>query len=172
MLGARNFSTCAKRQYMAIILDTNKRVVGMGYNGSPPGMPHCTDGACPRMQEGSEPGSNYDNCISVHAEQNALQWSGADRHTLYVNGCSCMTCGKLISGAGLKRLVCVTDPTYAQWPEVRAFVESAGVQVDEFPYTSVLHANMGLDPLEFTDDLVYGLAAALDDKTGDHSSAG
>lgn len=161
MLGAENFSTCAKRQYMAIILASNARVTGMGYNGSPPGMPHCKDGHCPRMQAESPSGSNYDNCISVHAEQNALQWSGSNRHTLYINGPPCMTCAKLTAGAGLKRVVCMVDPTYAQWPDAKLFLESSGIVVAETSYARVLNSNQGLDPLWFTDDLDYTLLGAV-----------
>jgi dCMP deaminase len=130
--GANLFSTCAKRQYMAVVTSSAGRVVGTGYNGSPPGIPHCADGACPRLAEGSASGTAYNNCISIHAEANALMWSdrtARDGGTLYINGTPCWDCGKLISGSGVKRLVHLEDPSYADWPRVKDMLISSGVHV-------------------------------------------
>lgn len=126
--GARLFSTCSKRQYMAIVLDENGRLTGMGYNGAPPGQPHCIDGHCPRVQQNSVSGSSYDNCISVHAEQNAIIYSG-NRHTLYVNGMPCSTCAKLIAGAGFTRLVGIEDKSYVASEESIAMLRASGIEV-------------------------------------------
>ena len=107
--GAKVFSTCSKRQYMSIIIDEMGRISGTGYNGSPPGMIHCSDGGCPRAYETDTP-INYDNCISIHAEENALLYSDPyRRHTMYVNGVPCYSCAKKIAGSGLKRLVYLDD---------------------------------------------------------------
>lgn len=124
------FSTCAKRQYFAVVLAPNKRVAGIGYNGSPPGMQHCTDGACPRLHEGSANGSSYDNCISQHAEQGALLWSDPALRqggTLIVNGPPCMGCAKLIASSGIKRLVYIKDDSYKDWPAVEEFLTAARI---------------------------------------------
>jgi dCMP deaminase len=126
------FSTCAKRQYAAVVLAPNKRVAGFGYNGSPSGMAHCVDGACPRMMENSASGSNYDTCISQHAEAGALLWSDPSLRqggTLIVNGPPCMGCAKLIASSGVKRVVCKEDNSYANWDSVYVFLKSAGVEV-------------------------------------------
>lgn len=129
---AQQFSTCAKRQYAAVILAPNKRVSGFGYNGAPPGMAHCTDGACPRMRENLPAGSNYDTCISQHAEAGALLWSDASLRmggTIIVNGPPCMGCAKLIASSGLKRVVYKKDPEYIyeQLPDILDFLASAGI---------------------------------------------
>lgn len=127
---ANNFSTCAKRQYAAVVLATNKRVVGFGYNGSPPGMGHCKEGACPRLEQNSESGSNYDTCISQHAEAGALLWSDPSMRiggTIIVNGPPCMGCAKLIASSGIKRLVFKKDQAYLDWPNVEKFLISAGI---------------------------------------------
>jgi dCMP deaminase len=126
------FSTCSKRQYFAVVLAPNKRVAGIGYNGSPPGMAHCNQGACLRAVEGSESGSNYDNCISQHAEQGALLWSDPAMRqggTLIVNGPPCMTCAKLIASSGVSRLVHYSDESYNQWPDVYDFLWAAGLDI-------------------------------------------
>lgn len=130
--GAKIFSTCLKRQYMAIITTPEGRVVGTGYNGSPPGMPHCTDGHCPRLHADSASGTSYGNCISVHAEANALMHTNRDERqggTLYVNGQPCWDCGKLMAGSGLARVVIVPDPDYADAERVNQFMRDAGIDV-------------------------------------------
>jgi dCMP deaminase len=132
--GATIFSTCAKRQYFAIVLDSSGRQVGAGYNGAPPGARHCSDGGCPRLAEGSASGTVYDNCVSNHAEQNALMYSDhAARRggTIVVNGTPCWGCAKLIAGAGLKRLVCLFDPSYEDWPRTRAMLDEWGIEIRE-----------------------------------------
>jgi dCMP deaminase len=144
------FSTCAKRQYFAVILAPNKRVLGTGYNGSPSGYPHCDEiitmrrnsqrdngvtqpvSPCPRMNIGSAAGSNYDNCISNHAEANALLWSDPYERqgaTLIVNGPPCFTCTKLIISAGIKRVIGFEDPSYAQTDMVKKFFHDNGVDI-------------------------------------------
>ncbi len=124
------WSTCAKKQYFAVVLSPDGHVVGTGYNGSPPGIPHCNDGHCPRMQEGSAPGSSYTNCIAVHAESNALLWSdrtARTKGTLIINGPPCWGCGKEIAGSGIARLVYLKDANYEDWGRVEALLEQAGV---------------------------------------------
>ena len=126
------FSTCAKRQYAAVIVSPNKRLVGFGYNGSPSGMAHCIDGACPRLKQNSEAGSNYDTCIAQHAEAGALLWSDVSMRqnaTLIVNGPPCMGCAKLIASSGISRVVCIEDKAYAQWDAVMQFLVTAGIDV-------------------------------------------
>lgn len=130
VFAAKEFSTCAKRQYFAFILSQEGRVVGTGYNGSPPGIPHCDEGYCPRMQEGSAHGSSYDNCIAVHAEANAMLWSDRTARqggTLIVNGPPCWGCGKEIAGSGLKRIIYLADPNYEDWGRVEGLLIQSGV---------------------------------------------
>lgn len=130
--GAPIFSTCLRRQYMALIIARNGRVIGVGYNGSPPGMRHCVDGACPRARGSVAHGSSYSNCIAVHAEANALLWSDQtlrEGATLIVNGPPCHECGRLIAGSGIARVVHLTDDAYAEWPRVRDLLVAAGVEV-------------------------------------------
>ena len=130
------FSTCAKRQYFAIVLMPNGRVAGVGYNGSPPGMGHCVDGACPRLTEDSPNGSTYDNCIAQHAEANALLWSDpSDRSggTLVVNGPPCFGCAKQIASSGVAHVVCSSDSAYKDWGKVLSFLTEAGIEVTEVP---------------------------------------
>lgn len=137
--GAKIFSTCAKRQYMAMVVDERGYVAGVGYNGTPSGFKHCIDGWCPRMQEQSTPGSNYDNCLSNHAEANAFincsDRSAMVNATLYVNGEPCFTCAKLTANTGITRLVYTSDPDYEYpgWEEVKRFLMNASITVVYIP---------------------------------------
>lgn len=64
-------STCLKRQYGCVIVN-NDEIIATGYNGSPRGEQNCCDkGYCKRLHEPNNSG-NYDECFSVHAEQNAM----------------------------------------------------------------------------------------------------
>lgn len=112
----KNFSTCVRRQYGAVIIGKDGRVVSIGYNGAPHGLKHCSDGGCPRAQTNVPHGSVYDNCIAVHAEANALLYSDINlrkESILVVNGPPCYGCAKLIAGSGVKRVVCYTDSAYS-----------------------------------------------------------
>lgn len=109
---------CRRRQHGAVIVDTDHRPVSFGYNGAPAGHRGCLDGACPRgtlaYGELASLSGGYDDpaspgfCISVHAEANALLLAGRDRckgAVIYVTGKPCHGCEKLISAAGIARVV-------------------------------------------------------------------
>ena len=110
----------------------NGRVAGVGYNGSPPGIGHCTDGACPRLTDNSPNGSQYDNCIAQHAEANAIIWSDPALRsggTLIVNGPPCFGCAKQIASSGIVRVVFSPDENYQDWPKVKDFLESCKIEL-------------------------------------------
>jgi dCMP deaminase len=128
---ARDFSTCGKRQYYAIILDARGVVISTGYNGGPAGAVHCVDGGCPRLEAGSAPGSSYDNCIAIHAEANALlhgDWHARQGGTIVVNGPPCYSCAKLIANSGLVRLCYLADPSYSDWDRIEGDLDGWGIE--------------------------------------------
>lgn len=129
--GSNIFSTCSKRKYMAILTDDDYMVLGMGYNGGPKNYTHCEDGGCPRLTECSPNGSNYDNCIAVHAEQNALLHSDhSSRPTrLYVNGPPCFTCAKLIVNSTVEKVFYIRDESYTDWSNVAEFMKKNNVDI-------------------------------------------
>lgn len=70
-------STCLKRHYGCVIVKDDI-IVATGYNGSPRGEENCCDrGSCKRAS--AERYTSYENCDSVHAEQNALIAASRDR---------------------------------------------------------------------------------------------
>src|SRR5258706_5213318 len=74
-LAARTRADCLGRRVGAVIVRED-RVLSTGYNGTPFGMPNCSEGGCYRSAHpDDEPylrGGAYDVCLCVHAEQNAL----------------------------------------------------------------------------------------------------
>lgn len=69
--------TCLKRHYGCVIVKDDI-IIATGYNGSPRGEENCCDrGTCKRAN--AERYSGYENCDSVHAEQNALIAASRDR---------------------------------------------------------------------------------------------
>ncbi len=72
-LAVRARANCRGKRVGAL-LALEGRIVSTGYNGTPSDMPNCSEGGCERCVRREEfpPGSGYDVCICVHAEQNAL----------------------------------------------------------------------------------------------------
>jgi dCMP deaminase len=99
-------STCLRRQIGALVVK-NDIIVSTGYNGAPRGFPHCLDVGCRRDKLNIASGERHEECVGVHAEQNALLQAGrdADSATLYVNAFPCKICAKLIINAGIRRVV-------------------------------------------------------------------
>ena len=115
-------STCLKRQYGCVIVN-NDEIIATGYNGSPRNEINCCDiGNCKRLNVPNNSGQ-YDDCHSVHAEQNAML-SAARRDmigaTMYLVGFEyinttqkigihnaepCPICKRMAMNAGIKRIV-------------------------------------------------------------------
>lgn len=74
-LAARTRADCLGRRVGAVVVRED-RVISTGYNGTPIGMPNCSEGGCHRCSnrdtETYPAGRGYDLCICVHAEQNAV----------------------------------------------------------------------------------------------------
>lgn len=129
-------SKCSRRQIGAVIVDTNNRPIAVGYNGAPAGLvtPEDSDcrAFCPRAS--GERTLSYDNCVTVHAETNALLF--ADRKdfaggTIYVTSACCWDCGKIVANSGVSTVVMrVTEDDKHRDPErTIALLEKSGVTV-------------------------------------------
>jgi dCMP deaminase len=118
-------STCPRAAVGAVIV-RDKRILTTGYNGSPAGLPHCTEVGCLMVN---------DHCVrTLHAEQNAIiqgALHGVDvsRSTIYVTHQPCLICAKMIINAGIERVV------YAgHYPDQIAcgFFEEAGIELSKY----------------------------------------
>ena len=116
-------STCIRRQYGAVIVK-NDEIIATGYNGSARGEANCCDvGYCFREANQIPHGEQYEKCVAVHAEQNAI--ISASRRdmiggTLYLVGFEngrlippeqvqpCEICRRMLLNAGIQKVI--TDP--------------------------------------------------------------
>jgi len=107
---AASRSTCLSRPAGAVIV-LDRQVISSGYNGSMPGVPHCSDeGQCYRRSIGAADAGKYDFCRSIHAEANAIALAAkkgvsVDGGTIYMTMFPCYVCTKLLVRAGIKEIV-------------------------------------------------------------------
>ena len=121
----------------ACIVNKNKRIVGIGYNGLPYG---CCDDCFPWEREGEFLETKYP--YVVHAEPNAIlnateNLTGA---TLYVSLFPCNECAKLIIQSGIKEIVYL-DNKYADTDSCKASVRmfnAAGVKLRQMPKMEII----------------------------------
>lgn len=110
-------STCNRRQYGAIIVK-NDEIIATGYNGSARGAVNCCDaGECYRERMKVPHGQQYEKCVAVHAEQNAIisaarkDMIGATmyligtEHGEIIKGEPCSICQRMIDNAGIKEVI-------------------------------------------------------------------
>jgi len=92
-----------------IVLD--KRIIGTGYNGAPPGVEkNCLEAGCYKEKKGVGYKKAFDvgKCIGVHAEMNALANLSRGIHkgaTLYITIFPCPSCAKNLLAYNIKRVV-------------------------------------------------------------------
>ncbi|MGW4446479.1 deoxycytidylate deaminase [Streptomyces sp. NPDC004682] len=109
---------CTRSQVGAVLLDRKRRVCMSGYNGTVQGEKGCLDGFCPRGRltyEQVPPGSDYGNCISIHAEENLLihaRREDLDGGTVYVTRAPCYRCLPRLKAAGVFRVVWRNETGY------------------------------------------------------------
>lgn len=157
-------SKCVNRQVGAVIVTKENRPMAVGYNGPPAKWSGAIDGEstlkvhfgsnivieepksnnttcaefCPRGGS-SERGTSYSNCVSVHAEANALLF--ADRRdyeggTIYVTNPCCWDCAKLVSNSGVARVVVQVSEVDGHYDNDTSleFIRSCGITVDTVSY--------------------------------------
>ena len=131
---------CLKLLVACILVTENNVIASEGYNGPPPGSPHCSDIGCAK-----EIGKD---CRGCHAEVNAIiNCHGAPRKlllggTAYVSLFPCNWCAKALVQSGIKRVVyleeylkeTIKDGIVTKTPEPGAmdcFIEN-GVKVEKW----------------------------------------
>lgn len=113
-------STCLRRQYGAVIVKGDN-IIATGYNGSARGEPNCCDvGECWRQAHNIPHGEQYEKCVAVHAEDNAISQACREAigATLYLAGLEdgkpikaepCMMCARKIKNARIREVVVDAD---------------------------------------------------------------
>jgi dCMP deaminase len=93
-------------QVGACIINKNKKIVGLGYNGFPMG---CSDDSLPWDRDGNFLETKYP--YVCHAELNAILNSIKDLHecSIYVALFPCNECAKAIIQSGIKEVVYLSD---------------------------------------------------------------
>lgn len=89
-----DLGTCERKQVGAVII-RDGRCISWGYNGAPPGLPHC-------KHEDDSPCE-----VSTHAEANAIAFAArqgisTEGGTLFVGVSPCLDCSKLLIAAGIR----------------------------------------------------------------------
>lgn len=111
-------STCRRRQYGAVIVNRDE-IVSTGYNGACRGVTDCLErGVCWREEHDIPHGEQYEKCIGVHAEQNAIISAARSEMIggkLYLAGFEngvelelcipCEICRRLIVNAGISEVI-------------------------------------------------------------------
>lgn len=112
--------TCLRNNYGSIIVK-NDEIISTGYTGAPRGRKNCLDlGYCLRKKMDKPSGKGFDDCRSVHSEQNAMI-SAARKDmigsTLYLVGINkrnnqyitdnepCSFCKRMLINAGVKEVI-------------------------------------------------------------------
>ena len=103
----------AQQRHVGAVVVKDGRIVSIGYNGSPPGQPHCIDVGC----------AAEDGCLrTIHAEANAVFWAARTGTpllgaTMYATHSPCLTCAQQpIIVAGIRHFIYDNDYTASGAP--------------------------------------------------------
>jgi len=118
-------STCNKKNGSVLVREG--RVIATGYNGSPPGRPHCIDVGCLL--------DDYGHCLaSIHAEINTILMAArygisTEGATLYCTTFPCPLCSKLLTNTGITKIV--YENLYSNM-EGYGTLKSCGIQLVQY----------------------------------------
>lgn len=123
-------SNCSRRKVAAVVVKDHQ-IISTGYNGTPRGIRNCFEGGCPRCSGHAPSGSSLEECICVHAEQNAICQAAyygirLEGSTIYVTLTPCLTCAKMIVNSGIREVVFAGN--YAFDAQTQKLLADAGVR--------------------------------------------
>ncbi|WP_273235075.1 deoxycytidylate deaminase [Ileibacterium valens] len=125
----------------ACIVNPQKRVVGLGYNGFPRG---CSDHSYPWGREGNFLDTKYP--YVVHAELNAILNSiqNLTDCTIYVSLFPCHECAKAIIQSGISTVIYESDKYDGTEDNIasKRMFQSAGVKLIQLPYQVDIQAEV------------------------------
>ena len=125
-------ANCSRRKVAAVVVFENQ-IISTGYNGTPRGVRNCFEGGCARCAGTAPSGASLEECICVHAEQNAICQAAKrgipiEGGTLYCRMTPCRTCAMLIINCGIVRVVC--QRRYHDADDSEAMFKTAGVKLE------------------------------------------
>jgi len=100
-------STCLRAKVGAVIV-RDRSILATGYNGSPAGLPHCTDVGCLIYESRTPDGDIEQNCYrTIHAEMNAITQAAKNGSAIsdadvYVTHTPCIHCMKVLINTGVR----------------------------------------------------------------------
>ena len=127
-------SDCVRRQVAAILVK-DRRVIATGYNGSPRGATNCSAGGCERCASDAPSGTRLDECICLHAEENAIlqaayHGTSVAGALLYCTASPCILCTKKIINCGVVEVV--YDARYSIDGRSMALLDECGIIVRRY----------------------------------------
>ena len=102
-------STCTRAKVGAVIV-RDKNILATGYNGSPAGLPHCTELGCLIYTSRTPTGELEENCFrTIHAEINAIAQAAKNGASIrdadiYITHTPCIHCLKVLVNTGIRRI--------------------------------------------------------------------
>lgn len=122
-------ATC-DRLHSGAVLVRDSRIISTGYNGAPPGLPHCDDDGH-LLEDG--------HCVrTIHGEHNVILQAAAfgsastRGSTLYTVYSPCIHCAKYVVAAGITRVV--AGKVYRN-KAVTHYLEEAGIRFELYTPT-------------------------------------
>jgi dCMP deaminase len=100
-------STCMRAKVGAVIV-RDRSILATGYNGSPAGLPHCTEVGCLVYESRTPDGDVEQNCYrTIHAEINAISQAARNGAAIrdadiYVTHTPCIHCLKVLINTGVR----------------------------------------------------------------------
>ena len=102
-------STCQRAKVGAVIV-RDRSILATGYNGSPAGLPHCTEVGCLIYESKNPDGEVEQNCFrTIHAEINAITQAARNGAAIrdadiYVTHTPCIHCLKVLINTGIRTI--------------------------------------------------------------------
>lgn len=135
-------STCSRAQVGSVLCTPDYRILISGYNGAPPGRPHC-DHDCDCGKGRPILGGHMSYCASVtpcrqavHAEANSIAFAakhgvGVEGGQLFSTLAPCLPCAMLLLTAGISRIVWRDEHRDMSGVE---FLDNAGLVVVKYSH--------------------------------------
>lgn len=102
-------STCTRAKVGAVIV-RERNILATGYNGSPAGLPHCTEVGCLIYTSQTPTGETEENCFrTIHAEINAIAQAAKNGVAIrggdiYITHTPCIHCLKVLINTGIRNV--------------------------------------------------------------------